>query len=126
MPSPRLAEEMYDRWARVTTPSKVLLEILQDEKKAHTLYNAIRRQYKFITTERSADDGRGEMNNFDKVLVDFWKEGHQLKNTGLLEFFMEEFMMAKSAQTHAQKKALVIAHLRAQEMIDAGKFRLRS
>ncbi|KAJ5159765.1 uncharacterized protein N7482_006769 [Penicillium canariense] len=119
MPSPHLAEEMYDAWARVTNPSRVLEDILEDQKKSRTLYNMIRRQAKFIEAERSKDFDLGEITIFDKVLVDLWREGHQLKNIGLLEFFIEEYMMAKTVRGYREKKVIVYAYLRAQEMIDA-------
>jgi hypothetical protein len=38
-----------------------------------------------------------------------WHEEHQLQNIGLLEFFLEEYLMAKSVDTYAEKKALVFA-----------------
>lgn len=113
---------MHYAWAEVTEPSNVLVEILSDESKARTLYNMIERQYKFISTERSDEEERGEMTIFDKVLVDMWHEEHQLQNIGLLEFFLEEYLMAKSVDTYAEKKALVFAHLEAGALIDAGEF----
>jgi hypothetical protein len=121
MPSPRLVEEMYEAWAGVTTPSQLLLEILQDEKKARTLYNMVRRHYKFVCAERSDNDEHGGMTVFDNVLINFWHQEHQLQNIGLLEFFIEEYLMAKSVGTYPEKKALVFAQLHGQELIDAGK-----
>ncbi|OOQ88054.1 hypothetical protein PEBR_14750 [Penicillium brasilianum] len=114
-----LVGAMHYAWAEVTEPSNVLVEILNDESKARTLYNMIERQYKFISTERSDEEERGEMTIFDKVLVDMWHEEHQLQNIGLLEFFLEEYLMAKSVDTYAEKKALVFAHLEAGALIDA-------
>lgn len=122
MSFPGLVGAMHYAWAEVTEPSNVLVEILSDESKARTLYNMIERQYKFISTERSDEEERGEMTIFDKVLVDMWHEEHQLQNIGLLEFFLEEYLMAKSVDTYAEKKALVFAHLEAGALIDAGEF----
>jgi hypothetical protein len=120
MPSSALVEDLSRALARVTTPSELLLEILQDEKKARTLYNMVQHRYKFLTTGRSDNDEDGEMTVFDKVLIDLWHQEHQLENIGLLEFFIEEFMMAKSVNTYPEKKALVFAQLHGQELIDAG------
>lgn len=121
MPSPTLVKDVCQALARVTIPSELLLEILQDEKKARALYNMVQHRYKFISTYRSDDDERGEMTVFDKVLIDLWHQEHQLQNIGLLEFFIEEHLMAKSVETHPEKKALVFAQLHGQELIDAGK-----
>jgi hypothetical protein len=121
MPSSTLVEELTQAWAGVTDPGDVLLDILLDEKKARTLYNMVQHRYKFISTERSDDDERGEMTVFDKVLIELWHREHQLQNVGLLEFFIEEYLMAKSVQTYPEKKALVFAQLHGQELIDAGK-----
>lgn len=120
MPYPGLVGAMHYAWAEVTEPSQVLLEIIEDEDKARTLYNMVERQYKFISAERSTDDERGEMTIFDKVLIEMWHEEQQLQNIGLLEFFLEEYLMAKSVDTYAAKKALVFAHLEAGALIDAG------
>ncbi|GLI81873.1 hypothetical protein PoHVEF18_010267 [Penicillium ochrochloron] len=119
MPSSALVEDLCRALARVTTPSELLLEVLQDEKKARTLYNMVQHRYKFLTTGRSDNDEDGEMTVFDKVLIDLWHQEHQLENIGLLEFFIEEFMMAKSVNTYPEKKALVFAQLHGQELIDA-------
>ncbi|KAJ5371073.1 uncharacterized protein N7496_007165 [Penicillium cataractarum] len=120
MPYPGLVAAMHYAWAEVTEPSQVLLAILENEDKARTLYNMVERQYKFISAERSDDDERGEMTTFDKVLIEMWHEEQQLQNIGLLEFFLEEYLMAKSVDTYAEKKALVFAYLEAGALIDAG------
>jgi hypothetical protein len=119
MADSRPDDDLYHAWADFTQPSKVLSEILEDEDKSRTLYNMIERQYKFIS-ERSADDERGEMSVFDKVLVYMWQQEHQINNVGLLEFYLEEYLMAKMVRTYPAKKALVFAQLQTGELIDAG------
>ncbi|EPS32730.1 hypothetical protein PDE_07690 [Penicillium oxalicum 114-2] len=117
---PVRVKELVKEWTLDPIPGQVLKEILEDEKKARTLVNLIRRHCQFISAERSSDPRRGEISVFDRALIELWNHGDQLKNVALLEFFLEEYLMTKSARSYLEKKQIVLAHLHVQELMERG------
>ncbi|KAJ5690503.1 hypothetical protein N7462_004895 [Penicillium macrosclerotiorum] len=113
----RKEEELVDSYARIISPSPALHEILSNREHARLLHHAMRRQVKSISDRSSIYDD-GEVTVFDKALVELYKQGDQLKNIGLLELFLTEFLVTGTSATLKQEEAVVHALLAAQKAID--------
>ncbi|KAL4925460.1 uncharacterized protein BDV17DRAFT_185578 [Aspergillus undulatus] len=113
-------DDLVHRYRRPQSPSRILLEVLNDPDSYAVLIGALRRQISLVKC-RSQDFEDGQVTAYDRALLILSNFGESVTDPGALELYLTEFLGVVPIASFADGKEAIAKHVELQNVLDRVK-----